>query len=73
MVTLYTTGCPKCKVLKKKLELAGIEFKAVDNMDEIMKACEKAGTTSVPLLGVDNNVLTFGAAAQWINNGGQTN
>ena len=26
MPTLYSTGCPKCQVLKKKLDTAGINY-----------------------------------------------
>ena len=30
---LYTTGCPRCEVLKKKLEQKHIQFESVTNID----------------------------------------
>ena len=32
MITLYSTGCPQCSVLKKKLEAKGIKY--TENNDE---------------------------------------
>ena len=33
MVVLYTTNCPRCIVLEKKLKQKGIEFEARTNFD----------------------------------------
>lgn len=61
-VTLYTTHCPKCAVLLKKLEEKGIEFDIVDDADEIIKL----GYMSAPLLKVDEAVYDFGGALNWL-------
>ena len=59
---LYSTHCPKCTVLEKKLEKAGIEFEVCD--DE--KVMEKYGFTSLPMLQIDTNILDFSAAIKWV-------
>lgn len=53
MTTLYSTGCPRCKVLAKKLDAAGIPYTVVTDMDEILKACKEVGTDMVPILAVE--------------------
>lgn len=63
MVVLYSTGCPKCAVLKKKLEQAHIEF-TVDRDEETMISL---GIDSLPVLGVDGELYEFGKAIEWIN------
>ena len=64
MVILYSTGCPKCKVLKKKLEAKGIEFNEVNSTKELIEL----GITQVPVLKVDGNLYEFMEANNWINN-----
>lgn len=62
-IILYSTGCPKCKVLEARLRAKGIDFIHNDNVDEMMKK----GFTSVPMLEVNGNVLSFKEALQWVN------
>lgn len=62
MVILYSTGCPKCAVLKKKLEQAHIEF-TVDRDEETMISL---GIDSLPVLGVDGKLFGFNEAMKWI-------
>ena len=33
-MTLFSTNCPQCKVLEKKLEQKGIQFEITNNIDE---------------------------------------
>ena len=60
-VILYSTGCPKCAVLKKKLEMNHIPFTL--NMD--VEEMERLGMLSAPALGVDGELLDFGEAIRW--------
>lgn len=62
-VVLYTIGCPKCTVLEKKLDAAGIEYKKVTDIDE-MTAKQ---FTELPMLEVDGEIFNFVAANTWIN------
>lgn len=62
-VILYSTGCPKCTVLKKKLEEKGIDFKVNDSVDEMTKL----GMTEIPMLFVDDKRFGFMDAVNWAN------
>jgi glutaredoxin len=64
LITLYSTHCPRCKVLETKLSQKGIEFKIVENIEEM----EKLGIQSVPMLKIDDNIMNFTEAIAWINN-----
>lgn len=63
MVVLYTSHCPRCEVLKKKLDKAGITYEVFDNVDEMIAM----GFTTVPMLKVDDKIMNFKEAVKWIN------
>ena len=63
MVTLYSTGCPRCKVLEAKLKQKNVEFTVCNDVN-IM---EEKKISSVPCLGVDEEILDFGKAVKWVN------
>lgn len=64
MVTLYTTHCPKCKVLEQKLKDKNILFTEVTDIDKMVEL----GFTLAPILEVDGKILNFGEAVKWVNN-----
>jgi glutaredoxin len=59
---LYSTHCPKCKVLETKLKQKGIEFEEINDV-EIMKS---KGFVSAPKLEIDGVVYDFKEAVEWI-------
>lgn len=61
-VILYSTGCPQCKILKAKLDQAGIQYTVVTDQ-AVMTAM---GFKSAPMLQIDNNTYKFVDAVQWI-------
>ena len=63
LVTLYSTGCPRCKVLEKKLEQRGIIFETVTSIEEMLVL----GFAQAPVLCVDQHYYDFGQAVQWLN------
>ena len=67
MVVLYSTGCPKCGVLKKKLNERGIQYQENTTVEEMLAL----GITSVPVLCVDGEFMEFTDAVKWINNQGE--
>ena len=68
MVTIYTTEtCPKCKILKMKLTAKGIDYKECTDM-EIMEFLE---LRSVPYLEVNEQLMDFSEANNWINKQGE--
>ena len=64
MINLYSTGCPKCTVLKKKLDSKNIKYNLIMDYDVMVAKHIDA----VPVLEVDNKLLSFVEANNWINN-----
>ena len=63
-VVLYSTGCPKCNVLKKKLDNLDIEY-TINSDKELMQT---KGFNLLPVLEVDNIPMEFKKAIDWVNN-----
>lgn len=61
-VILYEHGCPRCKVLKTKLDQSGIQYETVSDI----KAMEAKGFKEAPKLEVDGIVMGFKEAVDWI-------
>ena len=61
-IVLYSTNCPKCKVLKSKLEQNNIEF--IENND--IELMTQKGFTTAPMLEIDSIVYNFKEAVEWI-------
>lgn len=64
MITLFSTECPKCRVLEQKLNSKNIAFEKSSNIQEIMDQ----GFMSAPVLKVDNKYYDFKQGVDWINN-----
>ena len=63
-VIMYTTHCPQCSVLAKKLEQKKINFKEIDNIDIMTDL----GIISVPMLSINNGpFMDFKKSVEWIN------
>lgn len=62
-IVLFSTHCPKCCVLEKKLNQKNISYEEINDI-EIMK---EKGYLSVPVLEVDGTRMDFKAANDWIN------
>lgn len=63
LVTLYSNGCPRCNVLKKKLDAKGIAYEVNDSIDDMLTL----GLSQVPVLKVGADLLDFVEANKWIN------
>lgn len=63
-VVLYSTHCPKCNVLEKKLKQKNILFEEVNDIEKM----KEKGYLSVPVLEIDGVNLDFKMASDWINN-----
>lgn len=62
-IMLYSTGCPKCNVLKSKLKEKNIAFIENISVDDM----KKLGIDAVPVLKVNDKLLDFKAAIEWVN------
>lgn len=63
MVTLYSTDCPRCKVLAQKLTEKGVDFEICKDVDKMIRR----DFTSAPMLEVDKNTMDFMEAINWLN------
>ena len=62
-VILYGNGCPKCKVIKSRLEKEKIKFIEKDDSEKL----QSLGYKSYPVLEVDEKFMEFASAYKWIN------
>ncbi len=65
MIEIYSTqSCPRCKMLKERLENKNIDFKEIQDEKEIIKL----GFMTAPIVKKDDGeILDFGKAISWIN------
>ncbi len=63
-VILYSTHCPKCNVLEKKLKQKNISYKEVNDIEKM----KEKGYLSVPILEVNGVSMDFKTASDWLNN-----
>ena len=63
-MTVYSSStCPKCKVLKAKLDKAGIEYQVNENIED----AKALGIKTLPYVQLqDGTLLDFGAAIAFI-------
>ena len=61
---LYSTHCPKCNVLEKKLNSKNIQYTIIDDIEQL----KKCNIDAVPVLKVDDKLLNFKEATNYINN-----
>lgn len=62
-VILYSNGCPRCRVLKQKLDAKSITYAEENSVDKMLAM----GISQVPVLSVDGELLAFGQANEWVN------
>lgn len=62
-IILYSTDCPRCKVLETKLNEKHISYNTVKNVAEM----ESKGFREAPVLEVDGNTMKFPEALKWVN------
>lgn len=62
-IILYTTHCPKCQQLEKRLAQKNIQYTEIDNVEEMLDR----GIKSAPYLCVDGELLDFAKAWKWVS------
>lgn len=65
-IILYSTGCPKCKILSEKLTQKNIGFEVINDVAKMTEL----GISQVPVLSVDGCLLSFQKAVSWVNDMG---
>lgn len=61
-VTLYTTNCQKCKILKEKLDDKNINYDICDDVNIMLSE----GIRSAPMLKVDGEMMNYLNAINWV-------
>lgn len=62
-IILYSTNCPKCKVLSTKLNMKHIPYETNTDVDCMISK----GMMSAPYLEVDDTIMEFTDAIKWVN------
>lgn len=63
MITLFSTNCPKCKVLEAKLTKDNINFTICHDVSELIDK----GILEAPILKINKDTyLNFSEAIKWI-------
>lgn len=55
MIILYSTGCPKCNILERRLTNDKIEFSITNNVDKLIDM----GFQNAPVLQIDDNFIDY--------------
>lgn len=63
-VILYSTGCPQCNILKEMLQKKNIIFQIENNVEKM----KELGFSSLPMLSIDNKILNFKEAFNFLKN-----
>lgn len=58
MVILYSTGCPKCNLLEKRLTASNIDYKISDDVEILIEK----GFQSAPVLQINDEYLDYASA-----------
>ena len=62
MITLYSNDCPKCKILKFKLDSKNIQYELCSDID-IMTS---KGFQTTPMLTVEEKTMNYLDAINWV-------
>ena len=63
-IVIYTTAtCPRCKVLKQKMKQKNIEYTEINDIQTVIEM----GYQTVPVIKINDKILTFSEANKWIN------
>ena len=65
-MTLYSTNCPKCKMLEKRLYQI-CDFDLVTDIDKVVEIAKKFNIKSAPILVIDDKAYNFEQSMKMIN------
>ena len=64
MITIFTTShCPRCQLLKMKLDQLNIPYEVFDDEYKMLDM----GIQSVPMMSVDGKLMDFADALKYLN------
>jgi glutaredoxin len=59
---LYSNNCPKCKILKSKLDEKNIEYTICSDIDFMISK----GFNAMPVLEIENKTMNYLEAVNWV-------
>ena len=62
-IIFYSTHCPKCKVLKQKLDMKHVPYTENNSIEDMLAH----GLQTAPALSVDGKLMDFAPAIRWVN------
>ena len=62
MITLYSNDCPKCKILKLKLDSKNIQYELCSDIDIMVSK----GFQTTPMLTVEEETMNYLDAINWV-------
>ena len=62
---VYSTGCPKCQVLLRKLNEKGVDYELIDDIDEVIAASDKYDIKEAPFVVLDDVAYGFADAIKF--------
>ena len=62
MIVLYSNHCPLCNALKDQLDAKKITYTEENDINKMIEL----GIVRTPMLGVDDKLLTYKEALQWL-------
>lgn len=62
-IILFSSGCPKCKILESKLNQKEIKYEHITDIEIMLEK----GFMSMPMLQVGETIMNFTQANTWIN------
>ena len=61
-IILYSTHCPKCKVIETKLKQAGLQYTEIDDVEKMLSL----GIRMAPMLEVNGKLMDFSDANRFL-------
>ena len=65
-VTIYSTGCPRCRSLIRMLEMDEIPYREIKDLDTIIAFGKQHGISEIPILETPDGVFGFSKAIAWV-------
>lgn len=62
-IILYSNNCPRCKILKSRLDSKDIKYELIQDIDLMIDK----GLNQMPVLEINRKMLGFKEAIDWIN------
>ena len=68
LITLYSTNCPKCKVIEQKLQQKGYNYNIINCKEDVSALNDliDKGFMQMPILQINEQYYDFSKAIKWI-------